>query len=641
MVDPQNPIASYALQATLLLPFLGILVLFFGGPLHSALNAKPARWPGLAAVICIACSLVLSFVAATGTRNHHSVAMQGGDWLPGFGPAFSFQLDWLSSWILMLIEIVGLMVVLFSLGYMHEERDQRRYFGGLLFFMAMMKILITSASYLLLFAGWEGVGLASYLLIGYHFERPKAAQAATKAFIVNRIGDAGFILGIIAIAFTCGSTTFAAVATASTHIPHGTLQLICAMLILGAVGKSAQFPLHIWLPDAMEGPTPVSALIHSATMVCAGVYLLARSNFLLILAPEVAMGAAVLGAVTAVFAASVALVENDIKRVLAYSTISQIGFMFMALGIGADRAAMYHVLTHAFFKSLLFLGAGSVIHALHGEQNLKHMGGLRRQMPITFSCMTIAALSLAGLPGLSGYFSKDLILEAGFESGHLFVTACGIVTTLLTALYSWRMMSLAFLGQPRREHVFPDRPDFKMDLSMRIPLFTLSACCVVVGLGFVPVRWTAWGTMVGSGLLACAGLALAWFYYVYRPEARAGLDRRFAPLASLLRNRWFIDAAFEEHFMEHVVLRTAAGAAAADMILIDGGVRGTASASRSLSAALGWSDRFAIDGIVRAVSGLVRFLSWPSRALQSGYVQTYALLFLVGVLAALGYCLSR
>ena len=387
----------------------------------------------------------------------------------------------------------------------------------------------------------------------------------------------------------------------------------------------------------MEGPTPISALIHSATMVCAGVYLLARSNFLFLLAPEVAMGAAVLGAITAVFAATVALVEDDIKRVLAYSTISQIGFMFIALGIDASRAAMYHVVTHAFFKSLLFLGAGSVIHALHGEQNLKRMGGLRREMPTTFWAMAIASLSLAGLPGLSGYLSKDLILEAGFESGHLFVTICGIVTTLLTALYSWRLMSLAFLGEPRAERLTPHEASF----TMRLPLIALSACCIGVGLGFVPVRWSAWGTMTGSGLLACAGLALAWFYYVRRPSARAALDRRFAPIATLLRNRWFIDAVFEEHFTEKVVLRTAAGAAAADALLIDGSVRGTAALSRSISSALGWSDRFVIDGIVRTVSGLTRFLSWPSRALQSGLVQTYALLILVGVLAALGYSLSR
>jgi NADH-quinone oxidoreductase subunit L len=637
MVDPTNPLASYALQATLLLPFLGMTVLFFGGRLRSSMQEAPKRWPGLVAVFFVACSLILSTVAAAGTRNHHTIAMQGGDWIPGFGPAFSFQLDWLSSWILMLVGVVSLMVMIFSLGYMREERDQHRYFGELLFFTAMMKLLITAGSYLLLFAGWESVGLASYLLIGYHFERPKAAQAATKAFIVNRVGDAGLILGIIAIALSCGSTTFTAVASAATSIPHGTLQLICAMLIIGAVGKSAQFPLHIWLPDAMEGPTPVSALIHSATMVCAGVYLLARSNFLFLLAPEVGMGAAVLGAVTAVFAASVALVEDDIKRVLAYSTISQIGFMFIALGIGADRAAMYHVVTHAFFKSLLFLGAGSVIHAMHGEQSLKRMGGLRKELPVTFWTMCIASLSLAGLPGLSGFFSKELILEAGFESGHLFVTACGIVTTLLTALYSWRLMSLAFFGEPRSHRLAAH----EAPVSMRIPLVVLSVCCVVVGWGFVPIRWSAWGIMISSGVLACSGLALAWYYYIRRPDARASLDERFAPVASLLRNRWFIDAVFEEHLVEGVVLRTAAGAAVADAALIDGAVRGTASVARSAAAGLGWSDRFVIDGIVRAVSDITRFLSWPSRALQSGFVQTYALLFLVGVLAALGYCFSR
>jgi NADH-quinone oxidoreductase subunit L len=637
MVDPKNPVASCALQITLLAPFLGITVLLFGGRLRSALQDAPKRWPGMLAVFFVFCSLILSSIAAAGTLNHRTVAMQGGDWIPGFGPAFAFQLDWLSSWILILIEIVSLMVMLFSLGYMREEHDQRRYFGGLLFFTAMMKLLTTAGSYLLLFAGWEGVGLASYLLIGYHFERPKAAQAATKAFIVNRIGDAGLILGIVAIAFACGSTTFSDVASCAPHIAAGTRQLICAMLIVGAVGKSAQFPLHIWLPDAMEGPTPVSALIHSATMVCAGVYLLARSNFLFLTAPEVGTGAAVLGAITAVFAATVALVENDIKRVLAYSTISQIGFMFIALGIGADRAAMYHVVTHAFFKSLLFLGAGSVIHALHGEQNLKRMGGLRRQMPVTFWTMCIASLSLAGLPGLSGYFSKDLILEAGFESGHFFVTLCGIVTTLLTALYSWRLMSLAFFGEPRGYNLTPHEGP----ASMRVPLVVLAVCCVVVGLGFVPIRWSSWGVMAGSAVLACAGLALAWHYYIRRPEARAALDQRFAPIAILLRNRWYIDAVFEEHFTEHVVLRTAAGAAAADSLLIDGAVRGTASLSRIAASGLGWSDRFVIDGIVRAVSGITRFLSWPSRALQSGFVQTYALLFLLGVVAALGYCFSR
>jgi NADH-quinone oxidoreductase subunit L len=637
VVDPLNPLGSHALEATLLLPLLGILIILFGGPLRVVLRRHPLRWPGVLATGVIALSLVLSIVAALGTRNHHSISMQGGEWIPGFGPAFSFQLDWLSSWLLMLVEIIGLMVSLFSLGYMKEEHDQRRYFGGLLFFIAMMKLLITAGSYLLLFAGWEGVGLASYVLIGYHFERPRAAEAATKAFIVNRIGDAGLILAIIALALSCGSTNYGAIALHAVRLPHATVQLICVLLSIGAIGKSAQFPLHIWLPDAMEGPTPISALIHSATMVCAGVYLLTRSQFLFLLAPEVGAGVAALGAVTALFAATVALVENDIKRVLAYSTISQIGFMFIALGIGADRAAMYHVVTHAFFKSLLFLGAGSVIHALHGEQNLKHMGGLRNQLPVTFWTMCIAALTLAGLPGLSAFFSKDLILEAGVESGREFVTAIAAITSLLTAIYSWRLISLAFLGVSHGHHLTPHEGP----RSMRIPLLALAACCVLVGWIFVPIRWSAWPVMLFSTLLACLGIVIAWYFYIRNPERRSRLDERLAPIARLLRNRWFIDAVFEEHFVENIVLRTASGAALADRSLLDGAVLGTAWVSRQTSGLLGWTDTTVVDGAVRGVSGITRFLSWPLRALQTGGVQTYALIFLLGVLAAFGYCFSR
>ncbi|MDQ2944541.1 MAG: NADH-quinone oxidoreductase subunit L, partial [Acidobacteriota bacterium] len=396
-------------------------------------------------------------------------------------------------------------------------------------------------------------------------------------------------------------------------------------------------PLYVWLPDAMEGPTPVSALIHSATMVCAGVYLLARSSFLFLLVPEVGIGVAITGAVTALFAASVALVENDIKRVLAYSTISQIGFMFLALGLGADRAAMFHVVTHAFFKSLLFLGAGSVIHALHGEQNLKHMGGLRKQLPVTFWTMWIAGLTLAGIPGFSAFFSKDLILEAGFESGHTVITVVGVITSLLTAVYSWRLISLTFFGERRGHHLAVHEGP----VSMRLPLMVLAGCCVAVGWIFVPIHWTAWPTMITSSVLAFLGIWLAWHYYVGQPEARFSLDERFALVTNFLRNRWFIDAVFEEHIVEGLVLRTAAGAAAADALLIDGAVNGMAWSSRQAGKGLAWSDSSLIDGIVRFISAALRFLSWPSRALQSGFVQSYALLFLAGALAALGFCLSR
>ena len=394
-----------ALLATLLLPLFGTVVLFlFGGTRRKTLNstshANPSTVPGILAIACVALALISSLIAVWTIHAIPVVIGGSAEWIPGFGAACSLQLDHLSGPLLILVDAIALMVALFSLEYMKAERDQDRYYGSLLFFIVLMKLIVLAGSYLLLFAGWEGVGLASYLLIGFHHERPRAAQAATKAFVVNRIGDAGLILALMALALTCGSTSFGAIAAKAPTLPHGTIAAICFLLAIGAIGKSAQFPLHVWLPDAMEGPTPISALIHSATMVCAGVYLLARSSFLLDLAPEVGLGIAILGSVTALFAATVAIAENDIKRVLAYSTISQIGFMFVALGLRADRAAMFHVITHAFFKALLFLGAGSLIHALHGEQNLKHMGGLRNQLPFTFWTMLIAAATLAGVPAL-------------------------------------------------------------------------------------------------------------------------------------------------------------------------------------------------------------------------------------------------
>lgn len=636
MVDPQHMVSGYALLTTVMLPVAGLLIIFFLGGFRTPPRKTPLQWPGIFVVALTACSLIASSVAAFATRNSGVIHLVGPQWIPGFGPAMSFQLDWLSAWLLMLVEIIGLMVVVYSLGYMREEADQRRFFGCLLFFVATMKLLLVAGTYLLMFAGWEGVGLASFLLIGYHYERPAAGRAATKAFVVNRIGDAGFILALSLMGLLCGSTTFSAVMQRAPHWRQGDVNLLATLLTIAAVGKSAQFPLHVWLPDAMEGPTPVSALIHSATMVCAGVYLLARSHFLYVIASDVAIGVAVTGAITALFAASVALVENDMKRVLAYSTISQLGFMFMALGLNADRAAMYHVVTHAFFKSLLFLCAGAVIHSLHGEQNLKHMGGLRREMPFTFAAMTIGALTLAGVPGLSGFFSKDLILAAGRLSGHTVFTVLGLITSLLTAVYSWRMISLTFFGEPRLHRLAAHQPP----RSMKAPLFALSTCCVVVTF-FVQIHWSEWPIMLSSGLAATLGIGLAWYFYVHNPGSRDLLDKSLAPVADFLRNRWYVDAVFEEHLVQGVVLRTATGASAADSWLIDGAVRGTAASLRETGSGFAWSDGSLIDGVVRLIAGAVRFLSWPLRAAQGGFVQTYGLIVVAGVLLAAGYYLAR
>jgi NADH-quinone oxidoreductase subunit L len=636
MVDPNHLLSGYALLASLLLPLAGVLVVFFVGGFRTPPEKAPLRWPGLFVVTLTACSLLCSIVAGLATRHSGVVRIGGGEWIPGFGAAFSLQLDWLSSWLLMLLEIIGLMVVVYSIGYMREECDQRRFFGGLLFFVAAMKLLLVAGSYLLLFAGWEGVGLASFLLVGFYFQRPQAAHAATKAFVVNRIGDAGFVLALSAMGLFCGSTNYDVVTASASHWSHSEVVFVASLLTVGAVGKSAQFPLHVWLPDAMEGPTPVSALIHSATMVCAGVYLLARSNFLYVMAPEVGLGVATTGAITALFAASVALVENDIKRVLAYSTISQLGFMFVALGLNAHRAAMYHVVTHAFFKSLLFLCAGSVIHALHGEQNLKHMGGLRRDLPFTFIAMTIGALTLAGVPGFSAFFSKDLILAAGRNSGHTVFTVIGLLTSAITAVYSWRLISLAFFGTARSHRLAAHEGA----RTMRVPLFVLAACCVLVTF-FVKIQWSEWPLMLISASAATLGIGLAWYFYLGNPVARDVFDRSLAPIANFLRNRWYVDAVFEEHVVEGVVLRTAAGANAADALLIDGAVRGTVLGTRGVGTALSWSDTSVVDRLVRLMAGAVRFFSWPLRAAQGGFVQTYGLVLVAGVLAALGYYLSR
>jgi NADH-quinone oxidoreductase subunit L len=632
-------VGAQLLLLTLMLPLVGTLLLLLGGR-PGVRRERPLRWPGWFATFTVLSSLVASSACfyefkLRGFALHLSL----GEWIPGFGPTLGLQMDTLSAALLLLVDGIGLMVFVYSLAYMREEKDQRRYYGSLLLFLAMMKLLVLADNYLLLFAGWEGVGLASYLLISYHHERYKAGHAATKAFIVNRIGDAGFLLGIFGLLQACGSLQFDAVAARAGAIPHTALIVITTTLLIGALGKSAQIPLHVWLPDAMEGPTPVSALIHSATMVCAGVYLVARSGFLFAAAPEVSEGMAILGALTALFAATVALVENDIKRVLAYSTISQIGFMFMALGAGAFSVAVFHLLTHAFFKALLFLAAGSVIHALHGNQNLRQMGGLRKKMPGTFLTMTIAALALAGVPGLAGFFSKDAVLGAtlGAPNGWLLFVV-GLGTSLLTACYAGRLIFLIFFCPPER-HASQVMAHESPAL-MLTPMWLLSVGCVFAGwLG--PIHWSEWPLMLMTGAVSLLGIWMAFHYYVSNPVARDALDVRFAPLAKALRNRWYVDAVYEERILDGLVLRAARGATRADKHLLDGFVNGTAWATRQISKASRWIDRYLIDGLVRGTSGTLEFFSSPARALQTGFVQTYALVFIAGLLAALGYYLAH
>ncbi|MCC7123756.1 MAG: NADH-quinone oxidoreductase subunit L [Acidobacteria bacterium] len=372
-----------------------------------------------------------------------------------FSLDLAFRLDALSAVMILVITGIGSLIHIYSTSYMHDETDPEfaRYFSYLNLFVFFMLLLVLGSNFLVMFIGWEGVGLCSYLLIGYYYEKKSASDAAKKAFIVNRVGDYAFIIGSLLTVVTFGSLDFNTIAQAAKGMPaevaFGTLSLITLLLFIGATGKSAQIPLYVWLPDAMEGPTPVSALIHAATMVTAGVYMIGRNAVLFEHAPITLGVIAVIGAATALMAGTIGLVQNDIKRVLAYSTVSQLGYMFLAMGVGAFGAGIFHLYTHAFFKACLFLGSGAVIHALHGEQDIRNMGGLKKHLPITYWTFLIASLAIAGVPLLAGFFSKDEILFETFRHGHYLLWGVGAVTSLLTATYMFRLVFLTFHGEER------------------------------------------------------------------------------------------------------------------------------------------------------------------------------------------------
>lgn len=372
-----------------------------------------------------------------------------------FQADFTFRLDPLSSLMILVVTGIGSLIHIYSTAYMHEERDPdfARYFSYLNLFAAFMLVLVLGSNFLVMFVGWEGVGLCSYLLIGFYYEKKSASDAGKKAFIVNRIGDFGFVLGVLLLWVQFGTIEFQEiagyVAARPVETSFGVLSMATLLLFVGATGKSAQIPLYVWLPDAMEGPTPVSALIHAATMVTAGVYMIGRNAVLFGHAPETLQIVAIVGVATAFFAGTIGLVQNDIKRVLAYSTVSQLGYMFLAMGVGAWGAGIFHLYTHAFFKACLFLGSGAVIHALHGEQDIRHMGGLKKALPITYWTFLIAAIAIAGVPGLAGFFSKDEILFKAFSNGHTLMWVIGVLTSLLTAVYMFRLVFLTFHGERR------------------------------------------------------------------------------------------------------------------------------------------------------------------------------------------------
>src|SRR5438874_10210773 len=487
-----------------LLPAFGATMMFFFGRKLQKQAVDAVCVGGVVLAFLLACGAVWQYLSWADAHQHQPYQTILYTWLGvdqghldypthdgqpvPFQADAGFLLDQLSSIWLLFVTGVGMLIHIYSIGYMAHEGGYYRFFGYLNLFMFSMLTLILGNNYVMMFVGWEGVGLCSYLLIGFYYLRHSASTAANKAFIVNRIGDAGFLLGMMTISWYFGSFRYTDVVALarSGHFAIGDPIITAATLLLfvGACGKSAQVPLYAWLPDAMEGPTPVSALIHAATMVTAGVYMVARSNALFVLAPTSMKTVAIVGALTAIFAASIGLVQNDIKRVLAYSTVSQLGYMFLALGVGAFAAGVFHVFTHAFFKALLFLASGLLIHAMSGEQDMRNMGNLRDRIPTTYWTMFIATLAIAGIPPFAGFFSKDDILWQTWSSEHgayRILWGIGYITALMTAFYMFRLIYLTFYSKPRMNHEI-EHHIHESPMSMTVPLVILAVMSLFAGL---------------------------------------------------------------------------------------------------------------------------------------------------------------
>jgi len=636
------------------------------------------------------------------------------EWVPAgpmhtaSGEVVDFVADWgmlldpLSAVMILVVTGVGFLIHFYSIGYMGHEGGYYRFFGYMNLFMFSMLTLVLANNMLLMFVGWEGVGLCSYLLIGFYFQRKSAADAGKKAFIVNRIGDAGFLLGIFLTVATTGTLRFTSQGLVDAAHTPGILQALSAgltshsfsvgmpvftaiglLLFVGATGKSAQIPLYVWLPDAMEGPTPVSALIHAATMVTAGVYMVARLNAIFQLSPLALEVVAVTGALTAIYAASMGLMQNDIKRVLAYSTISQLGYMFLALGVGAFAAGIFHLMTHAFFKALLFLGSGSVIHALSGEQDIRKMGALWNKIPATSRTFLAAALAIAGIPPLAGFFSKDEILGKTFEHSPM-LWAVGFLTAGMTAFYMFRLVYMTFFGTSRVPHDV-EHGIHESPRTMTVPLVILAVLSVVGGwigwpasLGgsnrfehfLAPVvhnrpyvvavlvsgnddasgkraieevvaahRTMEYVLMLASILIALAGIWLARLMYLQRTELPGKLAARFPALYRLIYRKYYVDEIYDALFVNRAK-DLGATLGAFDARVIDGlGVDGAGWLTRFTSRVSIWWDTWIVDGLVNLAAVLARVLSFPVRIVQTGRVSSYALLIVLGVLAFLGYYL--
>jgi len=600
---------------------------------------------------------VLLFFHLLGLEAEHRIVEQVlFSWLPvgSLHLDIAFLLDPLSAVMILVVTGVGLLIHIYSIGYMAHDPDIKRFFIYMNLFMFSMLTLVLGNNLILLFVGWEGVGLCSYLLIGFWFEKKSAADAGKKAFIVNRIGDFGFLLGSFIIFWTAGTLEFGQLAQKAAEVfplGGGAVTAATLLLFLGATGKSAQIPLYIWLPDAMEGPTPVSALIHAATMVTAGVYMLARLNFIFVLAPTTMLVVAIVGCATAFVAATIGLAQNDIKRVLAYSTVSQLGYMVMACGVASFAAGIFHLMTHAFFKALLFLGSGSVIHAMSDEQDMRKMGGLRKQLPTTYKTFLMATLAITGIPLFSGFFSKDEILWKSFSSshGHWIFWFVGFITALLTAFYMFRLVYMTFFGEGRYDKHTAEHLH-ESPRTMTVPLVILAILSIGGG-------WIGWPASLGGGnwfehwlepvmagvpgaaheitthgaggghdlteyylmaitvVLVFAMIYLAYYLYVKNIKKTTSLRESLSGIHKMLLNKYWVD-----EFYGATVVRP----------LVNGSI-------------FLWKiiDVLIIDGIVNGLAQIVGDMSTTFRRMQGGYLRTYMAVFLIGVVLVIGFLVVR
>ncbi len=623
------------------LPALGVLIqLFLGERLGKGAVTVVAPAVIFGAFLVAA----YSFLQVWGSPPGTSLELNLWPWIyaGSLHVDVALRVDALSGVMIMIVTGVGFLIHVYSTGYMHDDESFARFFTYLNLFMCAMLILVMADNLPLLFVGWEGVGLCSYLLIGFWYQVDANASAGKKAFIVNRVGDAGFLLGLFLIYWNLGAgphtLSFGELATHAHEIPLPVVGLATLLMFVGATGKSAQLPLYVWLPDAMAGPTPVSALIHAATMVTAGVYMITRMNFLFVLAPQTMAVIATVGALTAIFAASIGLVQNDIKKVLAYSTVSQLGYMFLAVGVGAFSAAVFHLMTHAFFKGLLFLGSGSVIHGMGGEQDMRKMGGLKHHMPWTYRTFLVGTIAIAGIPPLAGFFSKDLILAHAFATFPV-LWGLGMCAAAMTSFYMFRLFYMTFEGECRADehtkHHIHESP-----ASMTVPLMILAVLSIVGGWVGLP-EFVLWGNrfdeflapvihaahgehlaesteiilMLASVAVAVGGWFTARTFYVTRPELPKQLADSWADLYETLSQKYYVDEIYDAVFVQPIFVLS------------------------------NWLWRFfdvaIIDGLVNGAASFVSGNSSVWRRLQTGNVQHYAVSMLVGAVLVLGYFALR